>query len=75
MQESGSAAQDISVQSYALLLNYKSSTHETLINVCIRNYIKDSSNCKIKILLSELQDVADSNSLLHTCCGVCAEQC
>ena len=73
LQESGRAGQDISVQSYALLLNYKGSTCGAFISACIRHYVKDSSNCKRKLMLSELQDVADANSL-HTCCSVCAEK-
>ena len=75
LQESGRAGRNPSMQSYALLLNYKGSTRGAYISNEIRQYIKNDSVCKRQFLMRELQRITSSNSILHTCCSFCSQYC
>jgi superfamily II DNA helicase RecQ len=74
-QESGRIGRDSETMSHAILFKYKGCTCSRNISKPMKNYVKNVSQCRRVLLNSSFSDIPVPNSILHTCCDICAAKC
>ena len=61
--------------SHPVLLKFKGCTNSTNITKEVKDYVKNYTECRRKLLLNSLMMDPQSNSIKHTCCDICGCSC
>ena len=75
LQESGRIGRSADSMSHAILLKYKGCTSSRNITKEMKEYVKNDTECRRKLLLRSFVADPQSNSIKHTCCDICANSC
>lgn len=61
--------------SHAILLKFKGCTRSRNITKDMKEYVKNDTECRRKLLLRSFIADPQSNSIKHSCCDICANSC
>lgn len=75
LQESGRIGRSTATMSHALLLKFKGCTKSKNISKAMKDYIRNSTECRRVSLLKPFCSSPQPNNIKHSCCDVCAKSC
>lgn len=74
LQESGRVGRD-KANAHAILLKYKGCTCSRNITKQMKEYVRNTTECRRVLLLKPFVSNPQPNAMLHSCCDICAGKC
>ncbi|CAB4018405.1 Bloom syndrome -like, partial [Paramuricea clavata] len=74
LQESGRVGRD-KANAHAILLKYKGCTCNRNITKQMKEYVRNTTECRRVLLLKLFVSNPQPNAILHSCCDICAGKC